>query len=49
MPQQKDVIIEQEQGPVLHVARVHAGVLGAHSPGVTAKVGVAKSEIHMNS
>ena len=49
MPQEKNVRIEHEQGPLLPVVGVHAGVPGAHSPGVRAKVGVAKSEIQINS
>ena len=49
MPQEPDVRIERELGPLLHVAKVHIGVHGARSPGVRAKVGVDKGEIQMNS
>ena len=38
---------EHDQGPLLPVVGVHAGAPGAHSPGVRAKVGVAKSEIQV--
>ena len=48
MPQEKDVRIKHEQGPLLPMVRVHAGVHGARSPGVTAMVGVGKSEFQIN-
>ena len=40
-----DVRVEHEQGPLLLVLGVHAGVHGARSPGLGATVGLDKSEI----
>ena len=45
MQQKKDVRIEREQAPLLHVARVHARTHGSHSPSARPTVEVHKSEI----